>query len=99
MRRDEAVSRLAGLEPELRAFGVAHLYLFGSVARDEAGPGSDLDVFVEPVGQDFFRLDNYMGPFELIERIFPGVPVGYSTRQGLSDYIRDTVESEAVRVF
>ena len=99
MTREEAVSRLAELEPELRSFGVARLYVFGSVARDEAGPGSDLDVFVDPAGPDFFRLDNYMAPYALIEQNFPGTPVGYSTRQGLSPYVRDTVEREAVRVF
>ena len=48
MRRDEVIARLKQTEPALKAFGVAALYLFGSHARDEAGPNSDIDVFVDP---------------------------------------------------
>jgi uncharacterized protein len=99
MRRDEVIGRLGELEPKLKALGVAHLFVFGSVARDEAGPRSDLDVFVDPADPAFYRLDNYMGPVELIEAAFPGIPLGYSTRQGLSGYVRETVENEAVKVF
>ena len=99
MRRNEAVARLERIAPDLRAFGVAHLYLFGSVARDEAGPASDLDVFVDPRGAEFLRLDSFMAPFALIEQAFPEMPVGYSTREGLSAYVRGTIEEEAVQVF
>jgi hypothetical protein len=46
------------MEPRLRALGLRSLHLFGSTARDEAGPDSDIDVFVEfepdaPLGWDF----------------------------------------------
>ena len=44
MTRAEVVAKLKAVEPALRAHGVAALYLFGSYARDEAGPDSDLDV-------------------------------------------------------
>ena len=47
MDRADVIARLKAVEPALRAHGVAALYLFGSYARDEAGPGSDLDIFVE----------------------------------------------------
>lgn len=46
MRRDEALSIIRAHEAELRAMGVESLELFGSVARDEAGPESDVDVLV-----------------------------------------------------
>ena len=47
MKRDAAVSILSGCAAELRdKFGVAELSLFGSVARDEAGDTSDVDVLV-----------------------------------------------------
>lgn len=32
---------------ELRASGIVHVTLFGSVTRDSAGPDSDLDLIVE----------------------------------------------------
>lgn len=46
MRRGEAVAILKAHAPELRRLGIAHLSLFGSTARDEAGDGSDIDVAV-----------------------------------------------------
>jgi predicted nucleotidyltransferase len=46
MDRQTALDRLRRREPELRALGVQALSLFGSVARDEAGPASDVDVAV-----------------------------------------------------
>ena len=46
MRRDEALRIIRAHEAELRAMGVESVELFGSVARDEAGPGSDVDVLV-----------------------------------------------------
>ncbi len=47
MKRDDVIARLKETEPALRAFGVEALYLFGSHARDEAGPESDVDVFID----------------------------------------------------
>ena len=44
MDRDTALSRLKAHEAELRAMGVAGLSLFGSVARGEEGPDSDVDL-------------------------------------------------------
>jgi predicted nucleotidyltransferase len=52
--------RLAAQEPELRRRGVRHLAVFGSVARGEDRPDSDIDVAVEiEAGRSFslFRLE------------------------------------------
>jgi predicted nucleotidyltransferase len=46
MDRSTALRRLKAHEAELRAMGVVTLSLFGSVARGEAGPESDVDVAV-----------------------------------------------------
>jgi predicted nucleotidyltransferase len=46
MDRDSAIRTLKAHEAELRALGVQRLSLFGSVARGEAGPDSDVDVVV-----------------------------------------------------
>ena len=47
MDRDEALRTLRGLKGTLEErFGVTGLALFGSVARDEAGEGSDVDIWV-----------------------------------------------------
>ena len=47
MRRDDALAILGAHHEEIAAFGVSALSLFGSVARDEAGPQSDADLLVE----------------------------------------------------
>jgi predicted nucleotidyltransferase len=46
MRRDEALAALRAHEAELRNAGVVALSVFGSVARDDAGAASDVDVLV-----------------------------------------------------
>jgi predicted nucleotidyltransferase len=44
MTRAEALRRLREREPDLRKMGIARLSLFGSTARDEQRPDSDVDL-------------------------------------------------------
>lgn len=100
MRRDDVIARLKQTEPALRAFGVGALYLFGSHARDEAGPQSDIDVFVDPSPGKEFGFIPFMDAYDALQEAFDRrIEIGYSTREGLSPYIRKDVEREAVRVF
>ncbi|MEA2882339.1 MAG: uncharacterized protein QOH32_1595 [Bradyrhizobium sp.] len=100
MRRDEVITRLKATESALKAFGVAALYLFGSHARDEAQPNSDIDVFVDAAPGVAFGLQPFIGAFRVLEDAFGHqAEIGYSTRDGLSPYIRADVEQEAVRIF
>lgn len=46
MTKEEIIARLLEHRRELEEAGVEHLSLFGSVARDEATPDSDVDVVV-----------------------------------------------------
>jgi predicted nucleotidyltransferase len=50
MDRQQIIATLRDYEPELKAIGVLSASVFGSVARGEAGPDSDVDIAV--------RLDN-----------------------------------------
>jgi predicted nucleotidyltransferase len=100
MRHDDIIARLKEAEPALRAAGVDALYLFGSRARGEARPDSDVDVFIDPAADDRFGFLQYMDAYAAIQKaVGDDVGVGYSTRAGLSPYIRAAVEQEAVRVF
>ena len=47
MKRDEVLAILAAHREPLQRLGVKSLTLFGSVARDEARPDSDVDLLVE----------------------------------------------------
>jgi len=100
MRRDDVVARLKETEPALRALGVARLYLFGSYVRDEAASDSDVDVFVDPASEADFGFLPFMDAYQALQRAFDHqVDIGYSTRTGLSPYIRKDVEREALRIF
>jgi len=47
MNREHIVATLRAHETELRAAGVVHLRIFGSVARGEANDRSDVDLLAE----------------------------------------------------
>jgi uncharacterized protein len=98
MRRDDVIARLRETEPVLRDFGVAALYLFGSHARDEANPASDVDVFIDVTPGTAFGLRPYMGAFETLKQAV-GENVDYGTRKGLHPLLRSDIEREAIRIF
>ena len=98
MRRNDVISKLKSTEPALRDFGVAALYLFGSYARDEASPDSDVDVFVDVAPGATFGLRPYMGAFETLKQAV-GENVDYGTRKGLHPLLRSDIEREAIRIF
>jgi predicted nucleotidyltransferase len=93
MTREEVLARLQEHKAELRSMDVAALAVFGSVARDEAGPGSDVDLLIEfarPVG--LFR---FLAVKEYLEALL-GRPVDLATRDALKRQFRDAILSEAI---
>ena len=100
MRRDEIVARLKEAEPAIRAHGVAGLYLFGSYARNEGHTDSDIDVFIDPISDETFGFLEFMAAYDAVRGAFGRqAEIGFSTREGLSRYIRPEVEKEAIKVF
>lgn len=95
MRREEALRLLAEHRQDLAEFGVVSLALFGSVARDEARPDSDVDVLVEFSRPATF--DGYMGLKLYLEDLL-GVRVDLVTTRALKPQVRPHVEREAIRV-
>ncbi len=96
VRRQEALTLLAKHQNTLKGFGVKSLMLFGSVARDEARPDSDVDLLVEfdrPVGLfTFVRLKRYLE--EILES-----SVDLGTSDSLKPYLQEPVFREAIRAF
>jgi predicted nucleotidyltransferase len=72
MTRERALAILRELQPALEARGVAHVGLFGSVARDAVRTGSDIDLLVTPaVGRRLDLID--LGSLQtLFEYAFDG---------------------------
>jgi uncharacterized protein len=94
MKLDEVLAILSAHEPELRRHHVATLSVFGSVARGEARPDSDVDILVEfqtPVGLfTVFRLQRYLE--ELLQR-----RVQLVERDAVLEPLRERIYREAVR--
>jgi len=56
MTRTDAISQLLRHADAIKAMGATSLYLFGSTARNEAAPDSDLDLFLEYDPESRFSL-------------------------------------------
>jgi uncharacterized protein len=96
MKRQEALNVLNTHREDIaRQFGVKALAVFGSVARDEARPDSDLDILVAFEGRA--RFDPFMQLKSYLERVC-GVHVDLVTLNSLRPEMRPQIEREAVYV-
>lgn len=95
MTRDELLTKLRELKPWLEEQGIVNVRLFGSYARDEAGPDSDVDLLVDlskPLGWRFYSLID-----EVADRL--GKSVDLCPDDGLTNpYIRHTALRDAIAV-
>lgn len=99
MTRADVVARIKAAEPALRACGVAALYLYGSHARDEAHPDSDVDILVEFLPERDNNLSAYLAPYHILREQFPGRDIGYGTHDELVPHYRTHIERDAIRIF
>jgi hypothetical protein len=98
MNRQDALAILRKNADALRARGVQHAALFGSVARGDARPDSDVDIMIElapDAGLDIFA---YTGIKLFIEDLFPG-PVDVVDRAALKPYVRVPATGDAIYAF
>lgn len=96
MRRQDAVRLLTEKQGELaHRFGVRELVLFGSVARDEAGGSSDVDLLVDLAPPADF--DRYMDLKFFLEGLL-GARVDLVTRAGLRPRLQPSIDRDAIRV-
>ena len=93
--RDHALAVLLAHRSELQAAGVRSLRIFGSVARDEAGPESDIDI--EAAFEDASKL-TLLDLSQLERRLsgFLGCHVELVQKGTFKDGIAGRVEAEAV---
>lgn len=91
--RDAALAELRRVLPDFASrYGVTRIGLFGSVARDEAKPGSDVDVIVHTELQTF---DNYLEMQEQLEQIFEAKVDLVYYRETMKPYIMALLAREA----
>jgi predicted nucleotidyltransferase len=96
MKRDEVLEILAAHREPLQRLGVKSLTLFGSVARDEARPDSDVDFLVE-FNQEggFFQLLQVQYYLEDIL----GCSVDLGTQDALKEHLREPVLEDVINAF
>ncbi len=92
---DEVRQKLAGHEAEFRALRVRRLWLFGSSARGEARPDSDLDILVAFEG--LCTYEQYSSLRCFLEDVL-GREVDLVEETALRPRVRPFVERDAVRV-
>lgn len=98
MKKDEAIRQLTARADAIRALGATALYLFGSVARDEAKETSDLDLFIDYDPRSRFNALDLVGIKLFLEEDL-SIPVDVTTRDSLHPILRDRIIASAERVF
>ena len=92
MKSDDAIAVLRANADELRARGVRHAALFGSVARGEAGPTSDLDILIELAPDARLDVFAYAGLKRYIGGLFTG-PVDVVNQNALKAGLRRAADA------
>jgi len=98
MTSEDIIATLQDNAPALRARGVSHAALFGSRARGDHRPDSDIDIMLEFDPAAHVTLFNYAGVKEYVAGLFDG-PVDVIDREGLKPYVRPAAMSVAIYAF
>ncbi|HSU17707.1 nucleotidyltransferase family protein [Longimicrobium sp.] len=93
-KRDRVLDVLRKNREDLKSYGATSISVFGSVARGEAGPGSDVDLLVEVDDRmTLFRLSRLKNHLQELL----GLPVDLVTPGALRPHMRETILAEAIR--
>jgi predicted nucleotidyltransferase len=96
--RERVLRIIRAHEAELRALGVSRLWIFGSLARGDAGRKSDVDVLISvPPAQKFSLLDLAEVRAELCELL--GRDTDVVIREDVLPRLWETIRDDLVEVF
>ena len=98
MNRDEIIRTLKERETDLRAHGVRHAALFGSVARNEQRPDSDIDILVDLDPKIVATMFDYAGLKAYVANLFQG-SVDVIDREALKPRLRPHAAADAIYAF
>lgn len=96
MNKNRTLELIARNKELLEPFQLKTVYLFGSVVRNEAVPGSDIDILVE------FKPEAQIGLFGMVrlQRLLSEIlesPVDLTTPDSLHKAMKENILREAVR--
>ena len=98
MPRDDLVLQLKALQPRLAAEGVSHLALFGSRARVDQSPASDVDILLDVVPESGFSLTDLIGIEHLVESA-TGFAANAVMQRSLDADFRASIAKDLVTIF
>ena len=98
MNTQDALATLRRYEADLRARGIRHAGVFGSVARGDNRSNSDLDIIIDIEPDARVTVFDYVGLKEYIAGLFGGA-VDVVSRDALKPHIRPAVTADAIYAF
>ncbi len=94
----EIIAKLREIAPAIGAEGVTRLAIFGSRARGDARPDSDLDILVDTVARGTLPAFDLFKVMHLIEDA-TGVQAQISIRDSLKPRITERIADDLIEVF
>jgi predicted nucleotidyltransferase len=98
MNSSEAIATLRRSQQALHERGVRHAAVFGSVARGESRPDSDVDIMIEVDPDARMTVFDYVDLKDYIAGLFDG-PVDVVSQEGVKPYIRSSAFADAIYAF
>jgi uncharacterized protein len=96
--RDRVLRILGEQAPRLRARGITRLSLFGSMARGEAGPESDIDLLIEIDPESDFGLRDLVDLSDALGEMLDR-PVQFAFGSEMRPWLREWIEEDRIEVF
>jgi uncharacterized protein len=99
MNRRDAIDILKKLREQLEARGVAHVGIFGSVAREQATTASDVDIVVTPSAGKHMDLIDLGGIQAILDESFGGCDVDVVVEPVRKADLQSSIERDRVAAF